>query len=77
MGSTNVRVGSTIFGARQPKHPSNASSVQGTTQPTPEETKSTPDVPQDSITKDALQNLNTDNNMTTERSPHAVQSNST
>ncbi|XP_078358532.1 pyridoxal phosphate homeostasis protein-like isoform X1 [Oculina patagonica] len=76
MGSTNVRVGSTIFGARQPRHPSSASSVQGTTQPTPQETKSTSDVPQHNITKDTLQNLNTDNNLTTERSPHAAQSNS-
>ena len=77
MGSTNVRVGSTIFGARQPKQPSSASSAQGTTQPTPQETKSTPDVPQHTITKDMLQNLNRDNNITTEKSPHVAQSNAT
>lgn len=76
MGSTNVRVGSTIFGARQPKQPSNASTVQGTTQPTPPGTKSTPD----NITKDTLPNLavlTTNNEITTERSSHAANSNAT
>ena len=77
MGSTNVRVGSTIFGARQPKQPSNASSVQGTTQPTPQELKSTPDVSQLNINKDMLQNLNTDNEITTEISPRAAHSSAT
>ena len=77
MGSTNVRVGSTIFGARQPKQPSNASSVQGTTQPTPQELKSTPDVSQLNINKDMLQNLNIDNEITTERSPRAAHSSAT
>ena len=75
MGSTNVRVGSTIFGARQPRHPTNASTVQGTTQPTPQEPNSTPDVSQLNISKDMLQNLN--NEVTTERHPHAVLSNAT
>ena len=77
MGSTNVRVGSTIFGARQTKQPSNASAVQGTTQPTPQEPQSTPDVSQLNIRKDMLQNLNIDNEVTTERRPHAVHSNAT
>ena len=77
MGSTNVRVGSTIFGARQPKQPSNASSVQGTTQPTPQQSKSTPDVSQLNINKDLLQNLNTDNEITTEISPRAAHSTAT
>ena len=77
MGSTNVRVGSTIFGARQPKQPSNASSVQGTTQPTPQQSKSTPDVSQLNINKDMLQNLNTDNEITTEISPRAAHSSAT
>lgn len=77
MGSTNVRVGSTIFGARQPKQPSNASSVQGTTQPNPQEPKSTPDVSQLNINKDMLQTLNIDNEVTTERSSRAVHINAT
>ena len=77
MGSTNVRVGSTIFGARQPKQPSNASSVQGTTQPTPQELKPTPDVSQLNINKDMLQNLNIDNEITTEISPRAAHSSAT
>lgn len=72
-----MRVGSTIFGARQPKQPSNASTVQGTTQPTPQEPNSTPDVSQLNISKDTLQNLNIDNEVTTERSPHAAHSNAT
>ena len=77
MGSTNVRVGSTIFGARQPKQPSNASSVQGTTQPNPQEPKSTPDVSQLNINKDMLQTFNIDNEVTTERSSRAVHTNAT
>lgn len=77
MGSTNVRVGSTIFGARQPRHPSNASTLQGTTQATPQEPNSTPDVSQLNISKDVLQNLNIGNEVTTERHPHAVLSNAT
>ena len=77
MGSTNVRVGSTIFGARQPKQPSSASSVQGTTQPTSKEAKSTPDVSQLNINKDMLQNLNIDYEIKTERSPHAAHTNAT
>lgn len=77
MGSTNVRVGSTIFGARQPKQPSNASSVQGTTQPNPQEPKSTPDVSQLNINNDMLQTLNIDNEVTTERSSRAAHTNAT
>jgi len=38
MGSTNVRVGSTIFGARQPKRPTNDSTAEGTSQQTPQGT---------------------------------------
>lgn len=77
MGSTNVRVGSTIFGARQPKQPSNASTVQGATQPTPQEPKSTPDVSQLNISKDMLQNLNIDNEVKTKRCTHSAHSNAT
>ena len=75
MGSTNIRVGSTIFGARQPKQPSDASTVQGTTQPTPQEPKSTPDVSQLDISKDMLQNLNIDNEATNNRSSLSAHSN--
>lgn len=78
MGSTNVRVGSTIFGARQPKQPGNASSVQGSTQPTPKEINSSPDASQHNITKDGLPNLavlNTD--ISADRGAHAVLSNAT
>lgn len=39
MRSTNVRVGSTTFGARQPKRPSDASAAEETPQQTPEGTK--------------------------------------
>ena len=38
MGSTNVRVGSTIFGARQPKQPSSANAAGGIPQQSPRET---------------------------------------
>ena len=38
MGSTNVRVGSTIFGARQPKQPSSANAAGGILQQSPRET---------------------------------------
>lgn len=38
MGSTNVRVGSTIFGARQPKRPTSASPAAGSTPQTPQGT---------------------------------------
>ena len=75
MGSTNVRVGSTIFGARKPKHPSSASSVQGTTQPTPQESKSTSDMSQHNIAKETLQNLNIGDEVTAEKSPHVKHSN--
>lgn len=38
MGSTNVRVGSTIFGARQPKRPTSASPAEGSTPQNPQGT---------------------------------------
>lgn len=38
MGSTNVRVGSTIFGARQPKRPNNSTAAEGTPKQIPQGT---------------------------------------
>ena len=38
MGSTIVRVGSKIFGARQPKQPSSANAAGGITQQSPRQT---------------------------------------
>nr|XP_058959304.1 pyridoxal phosphate homeostasis protein-like [Pocillopora verrucosa] len=72
MGSTNVRVGSTIFGARQPKQASNVSSMQGSTQLTSQEANLS-DASQQNVTKDGLPNLaalNTDNS--TDRDSHTA-----
>jgi len=51
--------------------------VQGATQPTPQEPKSTPDVSQLNISKDMLQNLNIDNEVKTKRCTHSAHSNAT
>lgn len=78
MGSTNVRVGSTIFGARQPKQPRNVSSMQGSTQPTSQEANSMTDALQQNVTRDGLPNLaalNTDDS--TDRNSHTTLSNAT
>lgn len=78
MGSTNVRVGSTIFGARQPKHSSNSFTVeetpqqtlQGTTmsggasqQNTSQRTNSTTGAQQENFSRDTLQSLVHNNNI--------------
>ena len=72
MGSTNVRVGSTIFGARQPKQAGNVSSMQGSTQLTSQEANLS-DASQQNVTTDGLPNLaasNTDNS--TDRDSHTA-----